>query len=299
MSEKLLPVKLNEINVGMPLLWTVYDKEGRLLLRQGAVVETQRQLEGLCENGLFRNSKWDAVVKKPSATPDSEAKGGKHAPAEKIEELQSIKLAIGDTIQLQDFSSDKQRYFVKLIGYTNKRSVLVSHPRQDDKLSFIKEGQGFLVRGFAGTKTYEFNTNVISVCLTPYPYLHLAYPAQVKSTNMRGAVRIKLRLVCSIESATTGLKVPAIIEDMSISGARIHCSKAFGHVGDAVTVGLRMQVGGETQVFLVSSLIRNVREENDSQTGEKIIMHGMEFVQSQDMDLTLLQNFIYKSMLEN
>lgn len=306
MSEKLLPVKLNEIQVGSPLLWTVFDKTGRLLLRAGALVESQRQLEGLCENGLFRNSKWDSSDTKKHGTIGLAAEsksggssGGKSAPVEKIEDLLSIKLAIGDTVQLQDVSSDKQRTFVKLIGFTNKRSVLVSHPRQDEKLSYIKEGQGFLVRGFAGTKTYEFNTNVISVCLTPYPYLHLAYPAQVKTTNMRSAVRIKLRIVCSIESQATGLKVPAIIEDMSISGARIHCSKAFGQVGDMVTVGLRMQVAGETQVFLVSAAIRNVRDENDSQTGDKIIMHGMEFVQSQNMDLTLLQNFIYKSMLES
>lgn len=303
MKDKLLPVKLNEIQVGQPLRWTVFDKSGRLLLREGAYVESQRQLEGLCENGLFRNSKWETAVKKEgpahAAGAEGAAAGGRHAPVEKIEDLLSIKLAIGDTVQLQDVSSDRQRTFVKLIGYTNKRSVLVSHPRQDDKLSFIKEGQGFLVRGFAGTKTYEFNTNVISVCLTPYPYLHLAYPAQVKTTNMRSAVRIKLRLVCSIESAATGLKVPAVIEDMSISGARIHCSKPFGVVGDTVTVGLRMQVAGETQVFLVSAAIRNVREENDSQSGEKVIMHGMEFVQSQGLDLTLLQNFIYKSMLES
>lgn len=305
MNDKLLPVKLNEIQVGQPLRWTVFDKSGRLLLREGAYVESQRQLEGLCENGLFRNSKWDTQVKKAeprgvaAGGQAAASSGGKPAPVEKIEDLLSIKLAIGDTVQLQDVSSDKQRTFVKLIGYTSKRSVLVSHPRQDDKLSFIKEGQGFLVRGFAGTKTYEFNTNVIHVCLSPYPYLHLAYPAQVKTTNMRSSVRIKLRLVCSIESAATGLKVPAVIEDMSISGARIHCSKAFGVVGDSVTIGLRMQVSGETQVFLVSAVIRNVREEADSQTGEKVIMHGMEFVQSQGMDLTLLQNFIYKSMLES
>jgi len=46
-------------------------------------------------------------------------------------------------------------------------------------------------------------------------------------------------------------------------------------------------------------VIRNVHVENDSQTGEAVVMHGMEFVQTLSVDLTLLQNFIYKSMLEN
>lgn len=297
MDDKLQPIKLNEIQVGMPLAWSVYNKVGRLLLGEGALVESQRQLDGLAENGLFREGPNATVVKRGVSTDVTAAKAPQ--PVEKIEDLQSLKLAIGDTVQLQDVSSDKNRCFVKLIGFTAKRSVLVSHPRQDDKLTFVKEGQGYVVRGFSGTKTYEYSSNVISVCLTPYPYLHLAFPAQVKTTNMRGAVRIKLRLVCSIESKVSGLKVPAIIEDMSISGARIHAKTPFGKVGDEVTVGLRMQVGGEAQVFLVSAVIRNVRAETDSQTGGEIVMHGMEFLQTMSVDLTVLQNFIYKSMLES
>lgn len=301
MSNKLQPVKPDDIPLGMPLAWHVYDKQGNLLLREGVMVETQRQIDTLCASGLFREK--SAINRTRSAVRTEPA--GKSKPVEKskpltqIEDLLDVKIGIGDTVQLQDTSSDKQRYFVKMIGFLNKRSVLVSHPRQGDKLSFIKDGAGFLVRGFAGTKTYEFNSNVISVCLSPYPYLHLAFPAQVKTINMRGAIRIKLRLVCSIESQTTGAKVSAIIEDMSISGARIQATKAFGQVGDAVSVGLRMQVGEENQVFLVSAMIRNVHQEMDSQTGNEIFMHGMEFVQTQSVDLTVLQNYIYKSMLES
>jgi c-di-GMP-binding flagellar brake protein YcgR len=297
MKDNLQPVKLAEIQIGRPLIWTVYDKHGNLLLREGAMVESQRQVDGLCENGLFRQKSVTSRQRGGAVAGAESAE--KSNPAEKVEDLLAIRLAIGDTVQLQDVSSDKQRYFVKLVGFMNKKSVLVSHPRQDDKLSFIKEGDGFLVRGFAGTKTYEFNSNVISVCLSPYPYLHLAYPSQVKSTNMRNAVRIKLKLVCSIESQATGLKTSAIIDDMSISGARIHAAKAFGHVGDVVSVSLRMQVGGDTQVFLVSAAIRNAHAGTDGQTGGAIVMHGMEFVQTQGVDLIMLQNYIYKSMLES
>ncbi|MEQ1914488.1 MAG: flagellar brake protein [Sideroxydans sp.] len=94
-----------------------------------------------------------------------------------ISELLSVKLGIGDVMQLQDFSSSKDQYYVKLIGYLNKKSVLVSHPMLGEKLVFVKKGESYLVRGFSGTKTYEFTANVINVCLTPYPYLHLSFPA--------------------------------------------------------------------------------------------------------------------------
>ena len=303
MSSKLQPVRPEDITLGIPLAWHVYDKSGNLLMREGALVETQRQIDGLCAKGLFREkSNVSRVRLEPVARPEP---SGRSRPAEKsmpvaqVEELLDLKIGIGDTVQLQDISSDKQRYFVRMIGFLNKRSVLVSHPRQDEKLSYIKEGAGFMVRGFAGTKTYEFNSNVINVCLTPYPYLHLAFPAQVRSINMRGAVRIKLRLVCSIESQETGAKASAIIEDMSISGARIQAGKPFGNVGEAVSMSLRLQVAEESQVFLISAMIRNVHQELDTQTGVEIYMHGMEFIQTQSMDLTVLQNYIYKSMLES
>ena len=216
MDDKLQPITLDDIVLGMPLACSLYDKVGRLLLPEGTVIDSVQQIEAIAENGLYRGNDDDAGIRRREAAAATDA--DKHKPVEKVEDLLSVKIAIGDTLQLQDFSANKQRYFVKLIGYTNKKSVLVSHPRQDDKLSYIKEGSGFLVRGFAGTKTYEFNTNVVSVCLTPYPYLHLAFPQQVKTTNMRSAVRIKLKLVCSIESVTTGLKVPAFIEDFVARG---------------------------------------------------------------------------------
>ena len=300
MSSKLQPVRPEDIPLGVPLAWHVYDRSGNLLMSEGALIENQRQIDGLCAKGVFREkiSVSPARLAQRSEPEVNARLAEKSMPTSQVEELLDLKIGIGDTVQLQDISSDKQRYFVRMIGFLNKRSVLVSHPRQGEKLSYIKEGAGFLVRGFAGTKTYEFNTNVISVCLTPYPYLHLAYPAQVKSINMRGAVRIKLKQVCSIESQETGIKTSAIIEDMSISGARIQAGKPFGKVGDAVSMSLRLQVSEENQVFMISAMIRNVHQELDVQTGVEIFMHGMEFIQTQSVDLTVLQNYIYKSMLE-
>jgi c-di-GMP-binding flagellar brake protein YcgR len=215
-----------------------------------------------------------------------------------LSDLPSAKIGIGDSLQLQDFSSTKQRYYVKLIGYLNKRSVLVSHPIQDEKLVFVKEGESFIVRGFSRIKTYEFSANVISVCLAPYPYLHLSFPAQIETMHMRSTLRIRLKLVCSIESSSLALKVPATIEDMSISGARIQAKREFGHVDEEVNVSFRLPVDGENQTFVVPAVIRNVRNETDSTTGESFVIHGLEFFQPEGMERMALQNFIYKTMAE-
>lgn len=295
MDTQLHPVRHADIQVGKPLAWAVYDKFGRLLMREGAMVESQRQMEALSENGLYRDLN-EVPVRRAVSNETAEKPAAQEA--SQNEDLRTLRLNVGDAIQLQDYSYDKNRYFVKLIGFADRKSLIVSHPTNNEKLIFAKEGDGYQVRGFSGTKTYEFSTSVLAVCLTPYPYLHLTYPAQVKTVNMRGAVRIKLRLVCTIETAAGGAKIPAVIEDLSISGARIRADKPFGKAGDKVTVGLRLQVEGENQVFLVQAVIRNERAETDSQTGRPAIMHGLEFVQTVSLELTMLQNFVYKSMLE-
>ena len=43
----------NEIVVGQPIPWNVYDREGILLLREGHILETDHQLQELKERGLF------------------------------------------------------------------------------------------------------------------------------------------------------------------------------------------------------------------------------------------------------
>ncbi|MBI5889211.1 MAG: flagellar brake protein [Nitrosomonadales bacterium] len=214
-------------------------------------------------------------------------------------DLYSVKIGIGDIVQLQDFSAAKQRYYVKLIGYLNKKSVLVSHPVQDGKLLFVKKGESFLVRGFSGTKTYEFTADVLNVCLAPYPYLHLSFPPQISTINMRSALRAKIRLVCSIQPNKGEAAIAATIEDMSISGARIHSRLEFGRLGDEIELSFRLPVEGEELLFIVPAIIRNVGSVSEGVGEETLVLTGLEFHQPDGYERTLLQNFIYKQLADN
>lgn len=215
-----------------------------------------------------------------------------------LTDLPSVKPGIGDMLQLQDFSPTKDQHYVKLIGYLNKKSVLVSHPTRDDKLLFVKKGESYLVRGFSGTKTYEFTADVVNVCLAPYPYLHLSFPAQVSTVNMRRALRIRLKLVCSIKSKPV-IPVTATIVDMSVNGVRIQTKIEIGKLGEEVEVSFRLPVDGEEQLFVVPAVIRNVDNDADNVGGDWFIVCGLEFHQPEGKDRLALQNFIYKHMAES
>ncbi len=225
--------------------------------------------------------------------------GNEHlAPKSEWSDLKSVKIAIGDVVQLQDFSANKQHHYVKLIGYLSMRSILVSHPMNNDNLQFIKKGDSYLVRGFSGTKAYDFNAEVIAVCLAPYPYLHLSFPRQVKAFNMRSAMRIKCRLVCSIKSAAAGMNAAATIDDMSITGLRIQSKTKLGEIGNTVDVSFRLPVDGVDQLIVLPAVIRNVGIDNESGSGDQMIPSGLEFLPSEGSDLNTLQYYIYKNLAE-
>ncbi|MGB8518345.1 MAG: flagellar brake protein, partial [Gallionella sp.] len=130
----------------------------------------------------------------------------------------SLGANVGDALQLQDMMHGKHRYYAKLIGYLNKHSIVVTYPQLDGELITAQIGEAFQVRGFSGRVTYEFTATVLNVSSKPFPYLHLSYPESVSTLEMRGAMRIKTQLACSVIANIGALKMPATIVDLSTSG---------------------------------------------------------------------------------
>lgn len=224
--------------------------------------------------------------------------------AEQVDNLLSLDLGIGDALQLQDTMGDKQRHYVKLIGFLNKSGIVVSQPFKGDALLPIDAGQSFQVRGFSGRKTYEFNAYVLAVGSDPYPHLHLTFPKKVECMTMRGALRVKPKSLGGwLEpwgSMSMRLKEPMIIVDLSTSGARIHSKRQFGNIGEQATIMFRLPIDSEEQLFTIPAIIRKTYQETlpiDSKIME-VTTHGLEFIQQEGHVRMALQGYIYKTMAE-
>lgn len=214
--------------------------------------------------------------------------------AEVISDYLSLSANIGDALQLQDFTAAKHRHYAKLLGYLYRQSLIVSHPLWDDQLIAVTVGEPFLVRGFSGAKTYEFNASVLSVHSTPYPHLHLSYPDKINTLQMRGAVRIKVKLACFITTTVSGLKVPATILDLSTSGARVQSSAQLGKVGEIVKLNFHLTMEYEEQDFAISAIIRNVSTPSD----EGLATYGVEFVNIGARARIALQSCVYIMLID-
>lgn len=223
---------------------------------------------------------------------------------EPSDNLLALNPGIGDALQLQDPSAANLRYYARLIGFLNKAGIIVSHPVQNDVLLKVEDGKNFLVRGFSGRKTYEFNANVLASSTIPYPHLHLTFPKKIECMTMRGALRIKPKSLpgwieqAGIDSGV--IKLPMLIVDMSTSGARVHSRRQFGSIGDRVKVMLRLPMDDEEQVFSVTAVIRKSYTDMlpEVTNGGEVTTYGLEFIQPEGSVRMALQSYIYKTMAE-
>lgn len=295
----MLPLTKDEIVLGKPLPWPLYDKEKNLLLDKGSIVETQDQLDSILEKGVYRKPKWQPKSKQnatpapPAATPVPESEFG----------FDDMKLQINSQLQLQITSELLQeRLYVKLVGYSKGKSLMVSTPLVDGKVVFMREGQSLIVRAFSGRNAFAFNSNVLRVCNMPFPYLHLAFPVKVQGVAVRKAERVRINIIASIsriQGDKNGDAQPATIVNLSPAGAMIDARQPLGEIQDQIKIVARIKMDQIDTYLDVPGIIRSITREEDTEAADfGIVHHGIQFQNLQQNDILLLQSVVYQKMIE-
>lgn len=286
----LIPITEDEIVLGIPLAWNVVDAEGKIIFEQSRVIDSQPLLTQLFKLGLFRSA--------PEATTATEKLdvAGNGAQAEiQISTLDQIQLAPGDLVQLQTLHpTHAERYQVRMIGFHAPVSLLVSAPMVQGRLIFIKEGQQFLVRGFVGKDAVAYKTRVLKSNLSPFPYLHLAYPQTVQSMRIRSSARVPVQLVTAVNGPAGN--AAAKLVDLSVGGGRLMSAKAFAEKGDEVKLSFRINPAGMDIYLTISAKVRAVTRD-ESMQGQ--VGTGVEFTSLTDQDRLYLTNMVYQNLLKD
>lgn len=297
MSEALFPVRKADIVIGKPLPWAVYDANHVLLLNQGMVVSSDFQLQTLMEKGLYREGRsHQPVGQRPAReqeTAGAELEGGTDISFDRV------RLTPGDLLQIQpQQEGTAERYNVRVIGMLKGKSVLVTNPVVEDKVIFVREGQGFLVRAFAGVYVCGFKAWVRKVNLTPYPYLHLSYPASVHAVRLRKAIRAPVDIIVAIHEREGGeLVASGRIVDLSVGGARVHTPVAFGEVGSRVFVAFKVKLDEIEEIVTTSAYVRSLSEETDDK-GRPMKVTGIQFGEISQSQRMIIMNLVYQHLFK-
>ena len=136
-----------------------------------------------------------------------------------------LKHSIGETLQLQFFpGSAEERYYVKLIGFLENKSILVTTPRLEGSALKIPPEQQFIVRMISGNSAQGFTATTLCSTTRPYPHLHLTYPENLESITVRKAERVNCKLIVTVQNQETeyseGDGISASMKDISIAALK-------------------------------------------------------------------------------
>lgn len=209
-----------------------------------------------------------------------------------------LRHSIGDTVQLQFLpGNEDDRYYVKLIGFLEGKSIIVTTPREHGSSLRINNDQEFIVRLVSGNSAKGFNATAIHPTSRPFPHLHLTYPENLESTTVRKAERVDCKLIVSVQNEMEGKAFEkgksASMKNLSTAGAQLTTNEAIGDVNDSLTITGKVNVAQFEQYLNITGIIRRVSDATEEGNFE----YGIEFTIPNDNDKLLLHAFIYEQLL--
>lgn len=216
-------------------------------------------------------------------------------------DFSSISLQVGEMLQLQLHEGQHQsgyRHSVKLIGYLERRSLLVTAPIFNDSVMWLRAGQSAVLRCFSGRKAYAFTASVLHVSSMPFPHIHFTYPATAQSMDVRKSTRVKTKVVGSIwKEADPSSKLPCVITDLSFTGAKLSSTVPLGKVADALKLRFLI-VGQGVEVYISPSvIIMSALPDSPGRDGKPFFNYGVEFQKLEEIESFALQVLVYQNIL--
>ncbi len=310
----LISANNNEIVVGKPLPWALYDCEHNLLLaNKGDIVRDDKHRDALLTGNICHELSWEVPgngVGEGSFPAAGEAlpKQAAENKSDKSYTFDDMKLKVGDRLNLElpadhdfrtKFQSPNERFLVKVIGFLKGASLLVTAPNTTN--AQIIGGKKVVMRSFTGQNAFGFSCSIERICKLPYEYLHLSFPDDIQGIVVRKAPRVKARIIATVLGSKSGAEeqISALISDISASGVSLDAKQPLGEKGDILNLSFRMPLHNIDAYLSVKGVIRAIVN-NDAADASKVglIRHGIEFQDLQPNDCLILQSMIYQQMIE-
>ena len=294
----LVPLRQQDLAVGEPVPYAIFDADNQLLLSAGQVIHTTKQLETLSKLGMFRNPAWRGIRVAGavgSTRVHPEAATSPPPKAQPIKRhLAQMKLIPGTALHIQSSIDPlSQNESVKLIGWLDKTGVLLSAVNAQGTILPFREGQSIKAKTIAGKDVISFEAMIEKVCFTPFPYLHLSWPDTLQIRQLRNSLRVNTQLIASV-SGDGVTSIPARITNLSASGAMLEGSDLKLETDQEITMALRLHAAGIDHTMSIKAIVRNQKSEPPA----ALVQYGLEFIPLATAERLVLEHYIFSSILE-
>lgn len=276
---------LEDIPIGKPLPWQLYDRNGNTLFTRGKTVASRQQLESLAAGGLLREID-------PLSAAVKNAEGEPFPP-------RGIKPQMGERVQLRQIGQNIPTcYDSRLIGYIKDQSILVTTPAGNGHPVSMAEGEEIEVRMLTGCNIYIFQSMIQRICVIPSRYLHLEYPPRVSVQRLRQSPRAMVNLAATVSDAQGAQEIAHIV-NLSPGGAKINILHPMGKKGDPLRLSFQAIVDGLKTMLSLDVEIQHMRQAKpENGWGGELLEYGIAFRNIPPGDDLLLRCLVYQRIAE-
>jgi c-di-GMP-binding flagellar brake protein YcgR len=214
--------------------------------------------------------------------------------------FESMRLRVGDRLQLElAQSAAEQRHIVRLLGFLEGRSLMVTVPAASPRQQPLIEGDELVVRVFTGQGAFGFTSFVEQLIRRPFEYLHLGFPKRIEGRIIRNSPRVKAGLPAHVRAVEhAGAAISATLENLSASGTLLRSATPLGELGTALRIEFSVDVFGNASDVSINARICT----SSAPSGEGRAdghQYGVEFIDVGPNDALVLQAFVYQTLVEN
>jgi len=210
-----------------------------------------------------------------------------------------MRLAVGDRLQIEcSASTGVRRAFVRVVGYVDGVSVLVTTPVAGGRRVDLVESDQVIVRVFSRQSAFAFRASVLRACRLPFDYVHLSFPTVIQGSMIRKATRVRSRIPVQLGAPGADAAEPGTLLNLSATGALIHARAALGEAGSVVRLRFVVDLHEVESELDIAAEVRNVQQEPDAD-GEGIEYHyGVDFHELDPNDRMKIKSLVYQTIIE-
>lgn len=290
----LQPVTLEDIPVGRPLPWRLYDRDGYIVFARGELVASREQLESLLASGLLRDM---------DASPQTHETGDwaefRDVAPIGVFPSPGIKPQVGARVQLRLLNRNLQTYYsAHLVGYIRNRSILVTTPAVAGNPLILTDGEQIEVRMVTGSHIHAFRTSIQRLCVAPVHYMHLDYPAEVRTQKLRRSPWARVNLGATVTDAQGGHEMVRIV-NLSPDGAQLHAPPLLGNPGETVRLSFHADLDELKTNLNVDAMILHVHMPQGGPEAESnMLEYGIAFRDVSTANALWLKGLVYRQIAE-
>jgi hypothetical protein len=288
----LQPVPIADIPLGKPLPWRLYDRNGYVVFARGDLVESREQLDKLFDAGLLRDM--DAPLQTRESGDFGElqemvATSGFPPPG--------IKPQVGGRLQIRLLNRSLQVFYsVRLIGYIQNRSILLTTPQVNGAPLILADGEQLEVRMVTGNNIYAFQAAIQRLCVTPLHYLHLDYPAEVRMQQLRKSPWARVGLSASVSNGQGAREVVRLV-NLSSDGAQLHAPATLGGLGAKLQLTFDAVIDELKAELMLDATILHVQAA-PQEAGPGMSEYRVAFSNVSATDALWLKGLVYRHIAE-